>query len=191
MPSPIAHSVSGYAIANFPFLKSRTFPNQRWPALSLVTLYAVFVSSIPDLDFLPQIVTGIRFHRGPSHSFLAALLVSAFLSWLAYRYLKFKKQPSDYLAVFALTLAIYSSHLLLDLLTYGGNGLLLLWPLSTRFQLPFALFPSVHHSRGLWDASHLTFIAAELIYSAFLFTGLKRLNANSPEKDLPKRSQNS
>ncbi len=183
MPSPIAHSVSGYVLANLPALKFRTGLRQIWPMISLTTLYILFVANLPDFDFIPQIVTGLRFHRGPSHSFTAALLVSALLSWLAYRYLKYKKQPSRYTICFALTFAIYSSHLLLDLLTHGGNGLPLLWPLSLdRFQLPFAIFPAVHHSRPLWDASHLVFISAELLYSVFLLAGLRFLKADSPTK---------
>lgn len=181
MPSPIAHSVTGYAIAHLPRIKSRTFPSKIWPIASLAILYTVFVANIPDLDFLPQIITGLRFHRGPSHSFFAALVISTSLGWLAHRFLKAKQQPSNYAAIFTLTFAIYSSHLFLDLLTHGGNGLLLLWPLTDyRFQLPFAIFPSVHHSRGLWDASHLVFITAELIYSICLLAGLRIFKSSPP-----------
>lgn len=180
MPSPIAHSVTGYAIATLWRSKSRRSPSWPWPIAPLATLYTVFVANFPDLDFVPQIITGLRFHRGPSHSFFAALFVSLIFSWLAHRTLKSQQQPSHYSAIFALTFTIYSSHLLLDLLTHGGSGLLLAWPFSNaRFQLPFALFPSVHHSRGLWDASHLVFISAELLYSVCLLIGLRLFRASS------------
>lgn len=176
MPSPIAHSVTGYALAHLPFIKSRTFPSRRWPMTPLATLYALFVTNLPDLDFVPQIVTGVRFHRGPSHSFLSALVVSSLLAAIVYQYRK-SSQPAGHLpaytTLFALTFGLYSAHLLLDLLTYGGDGLPLLWPLSDqRFLFPFTPFPSVHHSRGLWDASHLVFMRAELLYSLCLLAGL-------------------
>lgn len=178
MPSPIAHSVSGYALTYLPFLKARTFHNQRWPITPLAAIYSIFVSNLPDLDFLPQLLTGARFHRGPSHSILAALVVSALLAWAIHRYrLPFSiKYKTGYGIFFFLTFGIYGSHLLLDFFTAGGSGIPLLWPLSTQhFISPFSIFPGVHHSRGLWDSSHLVFISAEILYSLCLFIGLRLL----------------
>ncbi len=195
MPSPIAHSVSGYALTHLPFVKARTFRSKLWPMTPLAALYGILVSNIPDLDFVPQLLTGIRFHRGPSHSLVAALLVSSLLAWIVHRYRqsghRSGHQPS-YRTLFTLTFGLYGSHILLDLLTSGGSGLPLLWPLSNQtFQLPFAIFPSVHHSRGLWDSSHLVFIGAELIYAACLFAGLRIFKVGSKTGAAKPRSQNS
>lgn len=66
----------------------------------------------------------------------------------------------------------------MDLFTLGGNGLPLLWPLSNRtFRAPFVLFPAVHHSRGLLDPSHITFISVELLYAVLLFVAIALIKA--------------
>ena len=208
MPSPIAHVVSGYALSRLPFIKPRQLPSR---APLVVTIYVAFIACCPDLDFLPQFLTGIRFHRGPSHSLLAALVVSGFLAWILHHYRRplSTKLASDssskvslskvsaskislsevsYIAIFSFTFWIYLSHLILDLLTSGGSGIPLLWPLiPENVQLPFSLFPPVHHSRGLLDPSHLIFISAEIIYAIVLIVVsrlLKRslLNPNLHQK---------
>ncbi len=192
MPSPIAHSVSGYALSHLPFFKARTFRRQLRPMTPLAALYGIFVANLPDLDFLPQLLTGIRFHRGPSHSLITALVVSSLLAWGIHRYRQSSPRSGreySYRALFILTLGLYGSHILLDLLTSGGSGLPLLWPLSPQtFQFPFPIFPSVHHSKGLWDSSHLVFIGAELIYSVCLLGGFWIFKAGSKTGTIQPRS---
>ncbi|MGI8932783.1 MAG: metal-dependent hydrolase [Phormidesmis sp.] len=169
MPSPIAHSVSGYVLTRLPIVKN-IIPSRLWPITPAAALYSLFVANSPDLDFLGQLLTGLQLHRGPSHSLLAALIVSGLLAWLVHRY----RPQSSYGNLFSFTFGLYGSHLLLDLFTAGGRGIPLLWPLSSQyFQSPFALFPGVHYSRGLWDNSHLIFIGAELLYSLVLLSGLQ------------------
>lgn len=169
MPSPIAHSISGYALSRLPFV-NKQLPGKVIALTPLAALYGIFVSCLPDLDFLPQIVTGIRFHRGPSHSLVAAVLVSALLAFVIHRFRKSTRRQTHYGGLFKLTIGFYGMHLLMDLVTAGGSGMPLLWPLSDRtFSAPFSLFPPVHHSRGLWDMSHLTFISVELLYAVVLF----------------------
>ncbi|MGB7086878.1 MAG: metal-dependent hydrolase [Phormidesmis sp.] len=189
MPSPIFHSVSGYVFTRLPFVRVKVkeysrpqLPGQRpnhQRSLALpVVVYSVVVANLPDLDFVPQIVTGIRFHRGPSHSLLLAFIISGLLSWIVHRY----REQISYRAVFILTFGLYASHLLLDLFTSGGTGIPLLWPLSAQaFQSPLPLFPPVHHSRGLWDLSHLVFIGAEVVYSVFLLSGCKFFKKNTSQ----------
>lgn len=206
MPSPIAHSVSGYAIARLAIFQSsapaspaaKGKPFQRWLMTPPALLYSVLVANLPDLDFVPQLVTGIRFHRGPSHSLLAALLVSGLLAWAVQYYQNHRahalsqSRQSSYGALFVFTLGLYASHLLLDLLTYSGSGLPLLWPLSPhQFSSPWPIFPAVHHSRGLWDASHWVFISAELIYAAGLLLGLRHFKVGLKTKSTQYPSQDS
>lgn len=208
MPSPIAHSVSGYVLAHLPIVKDR-IPSRIWPVTPLAALYSVFVSNLPDLDFVPQFVIGIQLHRGPSHSLLVAFVVSSLLAWGVHRYcprasrssskasgdLSGSKNLSGYGAIFGITFGLYALHLLLDLFTTGGRGLPLLWPLSEQaFRSPVPLFPPVHHSRGLWDASHIVFITVELLYSVCLLAGLQFFKVNSikgPAKGKMSRSQDS
>ena len=192
MPSPIAHSVSGYILTRLPFVRARVFRSRLWPVTPVAAIYGIVVSNIPDLDFVPQLLTGIRFHRGPSHSLVAALLVSGLLTWVIYCYRQSQprsNRPLSYKALFALTVGIYGSHILLDLLTSGGSGLPLLWPFSAQvFRLP-SLFPAVHHSRGLWDSSHWVFVGAELIYAACLLAGLRVFKAGARVGTAQRRSQ--
>ncbi|MGC1308914.1 MAG: metal-dependent hydrolase [Phormidesmis sp.] len=174
MPSPIAHSAFGYALTRLPIVQShrqqKQLPGHLWPFISLTGLYSLLVANLPDLDFLPQLLTGINVHRGPSHSLSAAFIVSTILAWVIQR----ARPQFSYKALFLLTFAIYGSHLLFDFFTAGGSGIPLLWPFSAQpFISPFSVFPGVHHSRGLWDSSHLIFITIETLYSLGLFIALQ------------------
>jgi inner membrane protein len=163
MPSPILHSVAGYALSRLPLAKQQ-LPGQL-SSIPIAALYGIFISDMPDLDFIPQILTGLRFHRGPSHTLIAAILVSALLALIVCQI----KRSSRYRELFTLTLIFYSVHLLMDFFTVGGNGMRLLWPLSEQFFIsPISLFPRVDHPRGLWDAYHLIFISVELLYAMVL-----------------------
>ena len=172
MPSPLAHSVTGYLLARHPVAKKH-LPRRLLSVAPIAALYGMFVSNLPDLDFLPQVVTGLRFHRGPSHSLFAAIVVSGFLALIIHRL----QRRTQYKMLFGTTFVLYSAHLLMDMFTAGGSGIPLLWPLNQSFQAPFALFPAVHHSRGLLDSSHLVFIAAELLYSLVLLAFIRLTKA--------------
>jgi inner membrane protein len=163
MPSPIAHSVSGYVLAKFiPQETSKYYQSLWW---DWQNLYPVFVAIFADFDFIPQLITGERFHRGLTHTFIFAIGFSLIVSWLISYFRKY-----SFSNLFWFTLIIYSSHLLLDFFTAtSGDGLQLFWPLTdTYFKSAISLFPSVHHSRGLFDLSHLVFIIWELCYSVLI-----------------------
>jgi inner membrane protein len=124
----------------------------------------VFAAIAADFDFVPQFVTGISFHRGISHSFGAAFLCSVILVVLLGKQCRRKFQ-----SVMLLVFISYSLHLLLDLVTSGGRGIPLLWPLTpSLIQLPFALFPQVHHSEGLFYSGHVYFVLFEGAYSLLI-----------------------
>ncbi|ESA35875.1 membrane-bound metal-dependent hydrolase [Leptolyngbya sp. Heron Island J] len=163
MPSPLAHAVSGYAIA-----KGLDVP--KVSKLLPLGLYAVFVAIAADFDFLPKIVAGINTHRGFTHSFGFAIVFSIILSQLLSSRTAIKP-----LKVFALTLIIYSSHLVLDFFTQGGSGIPLLWPISNApFHSAIPLFPGVHHSHGLFNPIHVIFLSFELTYTVILLWGVSR-----------------
>ncbi|MGB3298850.1 MAG: metal-dependent hydrolase [Phormidesmis sp.] len=169
MPSPIAHSVAGYLVTSHPTLKKH-LPRQVLSIVPIAAFYSVVISNLPDLDFLPQIVTGLNFHRGPSHSLLAAILVSGLLALM----ISYVRPRIQFKMLFGITFGLYSAHLLMDMFTAGGKGIPLLWPLSAQFvRSPLPLFPAVHHSRGLWDSSHLIFIGVELLYTLILLVGIR------------------
>jgi inner membrane protein len=163
MPSPLAHSVSGYLLAKFlPLKKIKFSSSKKWYWL---TFYPVLIAILADFDFIPQLITEEKYHRGLTHSLTFALLVSVMLaSLISYLY----KYP--YQAIFFSTLLLYFSHLLLDFFTYGGQGMELFWPFTESFfKSPLAIFPGINHSKGLWDSSHLKAIAFESGYSILIY----------------------
>ncbi len=164
MPSPIAHSVTGYAIAR---LFPRSPLGKPWGGLT-TAVYGVVIANMADLDFVPQVLTGERYHRGPSHSLCWAIAFSLGVWLLGYG---LTKRWSRQLLFF--TLLGYGSHLLLDFFTQGGDGIQLLWPFSASYFLsPISIFPSTHWSKPLFWG-HLVFLMAELGYGALLWYGLR------------------
>jgi inner membrane protein len=177
MPSPIAHSISGYAIARlFPLAqKSSQWSESR----TLPLFYGVFVATAADLDFIPQILTGKRYHHGLTHSLTFAIGFTV-IAWILGYWLR--KRWSTQL--FLLTLMLYGSHLLLDFFTQGGDGIQLLWPFSTEyFRSSVSLFPSTYWSKPfLQDSGHLTFIIFELAYAGILMGGVGFLKDKQKSK---------
>ena len=158
MPSPIAHAVSGYVIARVFNQRNSWLPNRRW--WYWLSFYSVFIGIAADFDFIPQIITGEQFHRGITHTLIFAAGFSLCLAWLISRW-----QKIQFRQLFIITLIIYLSHLVLDWLTAGGNGIQLLAPFSKAyFKSALPLFPSVHHSKNLLNPIHLKFITWESIY---------------------------
>lgn len=169
MPSPIAHSISGYVFCKV-WLQRRNLVFSSKTA-NLWGFYLVFISNLPDLDFIAQFFLDDQVHRGFTHSVTATFGVSLFAGLVGFIYWR-----SRWRQLWLITLLVYGLHLCLDALTAGGAGMKLLWPLSEEYyKLPFSLFPPVHHSRGLFDLSHLIFLSYELAYAILLMLGLRRL----------------
>ncbi|MDR9403715.1 MAG: metal-dependent hydrolase [Halothece sp. Uz-M2-17] len=168
MPSPLAHSISGYVICRV--WKTKNHLRSSPLRMNYWLVYAVFISNAPDIDFIIQLFLDEKIHRGFTHSITATLIVSLFAGLVGVIFWK-----SRWKVLLLLTFIIYSFHLILDALTAGGAGMQLLWPLSEDYyRFPFSLFPPVHHSRGLFDWSHLIFLIYESVYSLLLLWGLKR-----------------
>lgn len=165
MPSPIAHSVTGYVIAQlFPQGHKANREGNRalfWP------FYGVFIALAADLDFIPQLITGDRYHHTFTHS-IAFTLGFSLVVWLI-GYLLANQFPIRFLI---LTLILYGSHLLLDYFTQGGPGIQLLWPFTDEhFKSSMAIFPETHHSSPLFQhPGHILFITFELSYAALLLS---------------------
>ena len=166
MPSPIAHSVTGYAISRLWFarINIRSKLSLRW-----LLFYGVFIGIMADFDFIPQIITGDRYHHGLTHSITFAV-GTAILAWFVAMFYQYSKAYRLGL----LTLTAYGSHLILDLVTQGSSGIQLLWPFSTKlFSSSVVIFPSTHWSEPLFQHSgHFIFLAFELGYAASILLGL-------------------
>jgi LexA-binding, inner membrane-associated putative hydrolase len=132
MPSPVGHTLAGCAVA-----LALTPPqmSQAWQAWALCVISA----NLADMDFIPGLLTGDprRFHRGPSHSLMAAVVVAALgaslLTWWSV----------PWLTRAGLIFLAYASHVGLDYFT-PGRGVLLSWPIShRRYQAAYPWFRSI------------------------------------------------
>ncbi|MGJ3247045.1 MAG: metal-dependent hydrolase [Elainellaceae cyanobacterium] len=169
MPSPIAHSITGYVILKSFSARDRSLSKEI--PRKILFAGAIIAANVADLDFIPQVMFGADFHRGFTHS----LAVSVCFSLLAAAIFALRH---PWKKLFLLTELIYLSHLLLDLVTAGGSGMQLFWPFSSEFiKTSISLFPSVHHSEGLFYSGHIVFIVYELIYAVLLVVAANFLNA--------------
>ena len=96
---------------------------------------AVLLANAPDLDFLPGLLVGTpgAYHRGPSHTLLAVVVVGLAIALVA----RWRAAPRPWrLGLWAA--AAYGSHLVVDFLTidavppFGGR---FLWPLSDAYYI--------------------------------------------------------
>lgn len=169
MPSPIAHAVSGYAIAQL-FARKTETKHRIQPTWTLIA-YSVGMAIAADLDFIPQFMTGVKYHHGLTHSIMFTIAVALVAFGLQ------KYWPAAFpRAIFRFTLALYGSHILLDFFTDGGDGIQLFWPFSLDYlRSPVPLFPSTHWSKPLFYLGHFVFVAYELGYACLLWMGLRFL----------------
>lgn len=133
------------------------------PAPSWVPLLilALIFANIPDLDFVPQLITGIRYHHGATHGLLAWLAIGIG-TWMIARSLP----KIERVVLTSIVVLAYGSHLLLDYFSAGGSGMKLLWPFSTAYwKSPYSIFPPVDYSKGLISLDHITFVVFELIFA--------------------------
>ena len=166
MPSPIAHSITGYAISRL--WSDRINPRHKVSSPWLL-FYGVFIGIMADFDFIPQIITGDRYHHRFSHSITFAV-GTAIVAWGIATFCRYAKAGQ----IGLLTLAVYGSHLILDLVTQGSSGIQLLWPFSTKlYRSSVVIFPSTYWSEPLFQHSgHFIFIAFELGYGALVMLSL-------------------
>lgn len=163
MPSPIFHSATGYFLSKF--LPSKWIPNSHKPRrFALHVAYPVFVAIAADFDFIPQIITGERMHRGITHSLIFTLGFSAIVALIGGRFWK-----TSYQRLFTFTLMLYSSHLILDFISEGRGIKFFLPFLDQFFKSPFILFPGIHLSDGLLQPINFVTVFYELLLSTVLF----------------------
>jgi membrane-bound metal-dependent hydrolase YbcI (DUF457 family) len=134
MPSPIGHTLAGCAVA-LALTPPQMSQSQAWQAWALCVISA----NLADMDFIPGLITGDprHFHRGPSHSLMAAIVVAglgaSLLTWWSV----------PWLTRAGLIFLAYASHVGLDYFT-PGRGVLLSWPIShRRYQAAYPWFRGI------------------------------------------------
>ncbi len=133
MPTPIGHSLAGYAAAKLTRVEI-TRDERRLFAL------AAFTGIFPDILSLVLERLAREPNHGFSHSLMALMLVSLLVALLATR------RGHRFWPILLVVAAAYASHLLTDLLRpepTPGAGEQLLWPLHTAYALRINIFPHV------------------------------------------------
>ncbi|MDZ4697335.1 MAG: metal-dependent hydrolase [Deltaproteobacteria bacterium] len=100
---------------------------QRWVAMGAFTL----LSMLPDLDVLPVAALGVgdhglAGHRGFTHTFLFALLISLITAFL------FRRRSKNVIGLTTLVFMTVASHGILDAFTADTRGLPLFWPVDSE-----------------------------------------------------------
>jgi membrane-bound metal-dependent hydrolase YbcI (DUF457 family) len=154
MPSPIGHTLAGCAVALA--LIPPQMP-QAWEAWA----FCLISANLPDMDFIPGFLTDNprAFHRGPSHSMLAAFVAAVLGAslWIG--------SSLPWLTRAGVIFLAYVSHVGLDYHT-PGRGVLLGWPISyRRYQAAHPWFwsmPVGTTRRGFWVRSESRHLLAAI-----------------------------
>jgi membrane-bound metal-dependent hydrolase YbcI (DUF457 family) len=187
VPSPVAHSLAGLAIAGLARHTRVRREGRREPFAAaesargpLLTLALMGAAVAPDFDFFPGLLVGYAdwLHRGVSHSFVAAVSFGVLIGLIARR--ARLGQPARLGSLMA---AAYASHLVLDLFSPGEArfiGMPLFWPLSTDlFLMPTSVFLDIRRDpaaddffASLWQMHNLHAMFREcLIMAPLLIAG--------------------
>jgi len=163
MPSPIAHTTTGYIIHK---IYQAQRPEQSWwrlgplPVLLIVT---AGLSLLPDIDSVAGFLLGDfgRYHNSGSHSLFVGLAVALAIGGLVW-WIK----RSGFVDWFVLAVLCYQFHIVLDFFTVG-RGVMLFWPVSpARFESPVKLFYGLHWSDGVVSVNHIWTLLSELGFAA-------------------------
>jgi inner membrane protein len=160
LPSPIAHTAVGYLIYKATRERLPKQPYRDIGPLPLLLGTSVVFSMLPDVDGVFGILAGDfgRYHNNGTHSLVVGFvsaLIAAGAFWLRFR--------AGFLSWFSICFISYTSHVLMDYLTIGGRGVMLLWPFtSERFDTSIKLFYGVRWSNGVFAIEHLWTVLSEV-----------------------------
>jgi inner membrane protein len=172
MPSVFGHIIASTFLNRFLYGRKNELRLYGW---------AAFCAFAPDLDVL-AFYWDIPYHspwghRGFTHSIFFGLLFGALIAWLIAR------NRADFFKIALVMILATLSHPLLDMMTDGGLGCALWWPLSdTRLFFPFrpiAVSPiGISSFFSPWGmhalASELLCIGVPCTFIYFLFRGENR-----------------
>lgn len=140
MPSPVGHSIAAAILHEW------LPPGRRGPLWLVVALVS---ANLPDLDFVPGMLTGNadRFHHGPVHSFSVAVIWGALVLGAA----RLRMPAREAGALGLLAGAAFASHVFLDMFSIDSRppfGVPALWPLWGGYVVsPVELFMDICRQR--------------------------------------------
>ena len=189
MPSPVGHSLAGV-------LSGLLFQRRRRNTGRTLLLW-MFLSILPDLDFLPGWLVGQPnlFHRGASHSLLLAILVGSGIGLVIKISGRGKFLPPAIVGI-----GLYALHILMDLFSVDSGvpkGFQVLWPFDQRYvYIPLGMFLEITRSstgdgffRSLFNSHTLRAVVNEMILFApaiMLAWGLRKRPLSAGRNDAPK-----
>lgn len=169
MPLPVAHSIISASV--FVSYKKDFSIASFKKDYRLLALF-VFMGLFPDVDFVTVPISGFGAHRGVTHSFFFAALVSSFVFLL----LKIWKDWAC-ARLWAFLFAAMALHPVCDYFTYDylvqRGGVMLFYPFSSRyFESPFPLFAGIElrYLRTIFSLHTLFAIVYETLLSSAIFT---------------------
>jgi len=176
MPSPVGHSLIGLIIFHL-FKKV----NVKW-SFSIFFLI-IFLSNLPDLDFIPGIIAGEpnRYHHGISHSFGFLFILSGILFFLVKLWDRAKSKM-----ITGWFILLSSIHVILDFFaddTSSPFGEPMFWPIWSSYVIsPISIFFDIRRSNetdqfipSLFSLHNLKAITIEIIFVLVLWLLLDRI----------------
>lgn len=165
MPSPIAHG--GVLLLVWPSVREQVRPLSMYRR-ACVLVILLFTLVAPDLDILLGLLFGsgpFVDHGGPTHSIIMGALLAVPIALI----LSFLMQRVSMARMWSVAFACYTSHVVLDAMTFG-RGVMLGWPFTkTRIASPWPIFAGVRHSSPAAWLDHALTIATECLFVLLLW----------------------
>lgn len=174
MASPVAHSFAGFWTFLLFAEQTKIRLRDQWRRYVGQLCLLVFLANLADLDFLPELLFHKDYHRGFSHSLLAAILASLALAWIW-------KIVGTFWPSFAIYFAAYGSHLAIDFFTgmqlgwnHSGSGIPLFWPWSGDLRSLLILIYGVNHGSmsAIFSMANLQAVCYDFVFFGSITTGL-------------------
>lgn len=179
MPSPLVHSAAGYVVYRYSKANAAGVWKKRIGPFSFLLVVTLVFSVLPDLDAIPGLLSSdfAKYHNNGTHSLVVGLLIASLFS-LAISW----KRREEFTFWFLVVGSSYGTHILLDFFTWGGRGVMLLWPFSLeRYHSSLVLFYGVRWGDGLLSINHIwTLLTEGLFILLFLILAYFSENRSKP-----------
>jgi len=175
MASPIAHSFAGFWSFVLFAEQMKIRLGEQWRRYMAQLCLLICVANLADLDFIPELLFHKDYHRGFSHSLLAAILASLALTWIW-------KITGTFWSSFGIYFAAYGSHLVIDFFTgtqlgwnHSGAGIPLFWPWpGNDIRSLLVLIYGVNHGSvsAIFSVANLRAVCYDVIFFGCITTGI-------------------
>ena len=189
MPSPLAHG-SMVLLARAWAARSEELDLALCKHPRFFVAATIGLLCAPDLDFALRLLIDhpLLAHGGATHSLVAgvgfALVFVGTCRWIIGKSLSLAP-------MLAVGLCCSWSHSLMDSATWGGKGIMILWPFTTDRFLTLPVFFGVHHSEPTAWKLHLVTIVSEFLFVALVWGASKFLaGRKSVAQTFPSSGQN-